>query len=354
MYKQPSQSDREFTNRLSSIIDYYSPKYENLILIRDFNLSTENLHLDALIQAYNLNNLINKATCFQSNTPTCIDLILTNKKDWFKSSNTFETGISDHHKLVSTILKSGSFKGTPKIKIHRSYKKFELENFNRILKDKLEKLTNHSYAEFGKAFLKELNKHAPLKKVLRHNNVFMTKELREEIMLRSKLKNKFNKERNHINWCNYKRQRNHCLSILRKTKKEYFNSLNIKQVSDNRLFWKSVKPFFNDKGSNSLKITLVEENNILSDEEEIANIMNNYFINVTKTLNLKKQLGLGRTGVNEFENHISIKMIHEKYPEILPESFKFQFLSNNEVKKEIENLDTKKSTYGSIPATVLK
>ena len=63
----------------------------------------------------------------------------------------------------------------------------------------------------------------------------------------------------------------------------------MKQVSDNKPFWKSVKPFFNDKGSNSSKITLVEENNILSDEEEIANIMNNYFINVTKTLNLKKQ-----------------------------------------------------------------
>ena len=110
------------------------------------------------------------------------------------------------------------------------------------------------------------------------------------------------------------------------------------------------KPFFNDKGFNSSKITLVEENNIISNKEEIANIMNNYFINVTKTLNLKKQLGVGRSGVNEFENHISIKTIHEKYPEILPESFKFQLLS--EVKKEIENLDTKKlSTYGYIPAT---
>ena len=99
----------------------------------------------------------------------------------------------------------------------------------------------------------------------------------------------------------------------------------------------------------------MEENNIISDEEEIANIMNNYFINVTKTLNLKKQLGVGCSGKNEFENHISIKMIHEKYPEILPESFKFQLVSNNEVKKEIENLDAKKSsTYGSIPATILK
>ena len=131
--------------------------------------------------------------------------------------------------------------------------------------------------------------------------------------------------------------------------------MNIKQVSYNKLFWKSIKPFFSDKVSNSSKITLVEENNIISDEEEIANIMNNYFINVTKTLNLKKQLGVGCSGINEFENHISIKMIHEKYPEILPESFKFQLVSNNEVKKEIENLDTKKSSiYGSIPATILK
>ena len=81
-----------------------------------------------------------------------------------------------------------------------------------------------------------------------------------------------------------------------------------------------MKPFFSDKASNSSKITLVDENNIVSDEEEIATIMKNYFINVTKTLNLKKQLGVGRSGINEFENHISIKMIHEKYPEIIPKS----------------------------------
>ena len=48
-------------------------------------------------------------------------------------------------------------------------------------------------------------------------------------------------------------------------------------------------------------------------------------------------------------------MIYEKYPEILPKSFKFQLVSNNEVKKEIENLDTKiTSTYVSIPETILK
>ena len=104
---------------------------------------------------------MNKPTFFQSNRTKWIDLILTNKKNLFKLFNTFETGILDHHQLVSTILKSGSFKGTPKIKIYRSYKKFELGNFNRTLKDKLENLTNHSYAEFQKSFFKRIKETRP-------------------------------------------------------------------------------------------------------------------------------------------------------------------------------------------------
>ena len=44
------------------------------------------------------------------------------------------------------------------------------------------------------------------KKILRHNNgPFKTKELREEIMKRSKLKKKYNKERNYKNWSLYKK-----------------------------------------------------------------------------------------------------------------------------------------------------
>ena len=58
----------------------------------------------------------------------------------------------------------------------------------------------------------------------------MTKELRKEIMKRSKLKNKYNKKRNYENWSLYKKQRNYCLSLLRKTKKAYFKKLNIKEI----------------------------------------------------------------------------------------------------------------------------
>ena len=75
-----------------------------------------------------------------------------------------------------------------------------------------------------------------------------------------------------------------------KNEKRIINNLDIKEVSDKKLLWKiiKIKPFFSDKGSSSSKITLIEENDIVSNEEETANVMNNYFIIVTRTVNLKK------------------------------------------------------------------
>ena len=98
---------------------------------------------------------------------------------------------------------------------------------------------------------------------------------------------------------------NLCLNLLWKTKKNFYKALDENQVSDSKTFWKNVKPFFRDKGVNSSKITLDEKNAIVVDEEKIANIMNNYFTNITKNLNLKP-LNKYKFDIDIFENHISI------------------------------------------------
>ena len=190
-------------------------------------------------------------------------------------------------------------------KIYRSYKTFDVSNFKNTLKIELEKVKSESYGEFEAVFLKELNKHAPLKKkFLRHNNnPFMAKDPRKQIMVRSKLGNIFNKNRNYKNWCKYKRQRN---QKNQKTKKSFYKNLDEKQVSHNKVFWKKVKPSLCDKGVNSSKITLVEKNSIIVNEKKIANIMNNYFINITKTLSLKT-LNKSQIDIDKFENYITIK-----------------------------------------------
>ena len=122
------------------------------MVIDDFNLPVENCHLEAILQAYDLSNLIKKPTCYQSYTPSCIDLILTNRKHLFQLSNTFETGLSDHHKLICTILKSGGFKGAPTEKIYRSYKTFAVDQLQEILKIKLENIKSKRYGDFEAVF----------------------------------------------------------------------------------------------------------------------------------------------------------------------------------------------------------
>ena len=115
----------------------------------------------------------------------------------------------------------------------------------------------------------------------------MTKELRKEIMKRSKLKNKYNERRNYENWSLYKKQRNYGVSLLRKTKKAYFEKLNFKEIGDNKTFLKTVRPYFSDEDNKSSKSTLVENNIVIVDEKRVADLMKKYFINITKKFKFK-------------------------------------------------------------------
>ena len=57
-----------------------------------------------------------------------------------------------------------------------------------------------------------------------------------------------------------------------------FKNLNVKDLSDNRKLWKTSKPYFSNKGFNSNKFLLKENDNLVSDEnQELATIMNNFF-----------------------------------------------------------------------------
>ena len=48
IYKSPSQNNIKFLRRISLILDYYLPTYENLVVIGDFNSPVENSYLEAI------------------------------------------------------------------------------------------------------------------------------------------------------------------------------------------------------------------------------------------------------------------------------------------------------------------
>ena len=63
-------------------------------------------------------------------------------------------------------------------------------------------------------------------------------------MTRSKLKRRYNLDRTTINFENYKKQRNTCVTLLRKSEKQYFNNIDVKNVTDNKKFSKTSRPKF--------------------------------------------------------------------------------------------------------------
>ena len=77
--------------------------YKYFVSLDDFNMTPANLNLKSF--SFDLDTLIDSLTYHKSVNPTCIDMILTNKKNNFMMSTTFECGLSDHHKRTTTILR---------------------------------------------------------------------------------------------------------------------------------------------------------------------------------------------------------------------------------------------------------
>ena len=115
---------------------------------------------------YNLFSLVKEPTCSKNpDNPSCIDLFLANRPRSFQNTLAIETGISDFHKMVITVMKVFYKRQKPKIIQYRSYKSFDNQAFQRELNSELLKidLNNAELSEFTEIFLSILDKHAPRK-----------------------------------------------------------------------------------------------------------------------------------------------------------------------------------------------
>ena len=143
----------------------------------------------------------------------------------------------------------------------------------------------------------------------------------------------------------YNKQRNFCVSLLRKTKKDYCGNLNQKDVIDNKRFWKTPKPLSSDKVKSSEKITLVYENKIITSDNENAKILNSFFSNVVKHLKIQEFKDIDFSAecishpavkaIMRFPNHPSTSGIRNAFN---PQSFNFSKVSVDDVLKEINKL----------------
>ena len=123
-----------FLIKLGPILDHYLPKFDNFLLLGDFNSEIHEIGMSELCDIYNLQNLITDPTCFKNPlNPSSIDLILTNKPRSFQNSQVIETGLSDHHKMTITVLRAFFQKQSPICIRYRDYKRFDKSLFHAEL-----------------------------------------------------------------------------------------------------------------------------------------------------------------------------------------------------------------------------
>ena len=64
--------------------------------------------------------------------------------------------------------------------------------------------------------------------------------------------------------------------------------MDLRNITDNRKFWKTIKPLFSEKHFSNNKIILVDEGEIISDNQKVAETFNIYFANAVKNLDINR------------------------------------------------------------------
>ena len=282
-----------YFDHVGKAIDCYINTYDRFIIAGDHNTEIKETVLGSFMGTFVLHSLVTENTCFKSaNNPTCIDLFPTNCLRPFQNTTALSSGMSDFHKLIVTVLKTTFSKAKPKIVSYRCYKNFVEANFKNDLKSSFQSINTNktSYVKFEKTFLAVLNKHAPIKnRTVRANEMqYMTKTLRKTMSNISRLEHIYHKIRSETNFHNFKKQRNNCSRLYKHERKKFYKNLDISSITDNRKFWRTLKPFFTDKGTTRNCISLIEDDMIISDDKEVAGTLNSFFDNAVKSLNLKE------------------------------------------------------------------
>ena len=197
---------RTFSNTRSNFrMEKTASTCDNFIFLGDFNLCMEDSPMKTFDKIYKLSNLKKEPACFKNpQNPTCIDLILANKPLSFKNTNVIETKLSNIHKMIAAMMKMHFPKMKPQVVSYRKYKDFLNETFLGSLRCELnvqrQFLNEKGLDAFSSNCAEFFDKHVPKKRYIRSNHKpFINNEISKAIMTRSRLRNRFLKNRSEEN-----------------------------------------------------------------------------------------------------------------------------------------------------------
>ena len=156
--------------------------------------------------------------------------------------------------------------------------------------------------------------------------------------------------------------KNFCSKPYKKERKKFYSQLDI---TDNKLFWKTMKPYLSEKCTYASKIYLVHNENVIYDDQELADTFNNFFEHAVDHSEIQEYQSDHNIDINpisddpidyaiaKYKNHPSIIMINENVS--FESRFSFTTVNEENIQREILDLNSKKPvTFGNIPTKMLK
>ena len=363
-YRTP---DLEFFQQISHALDVYSG-YDKFVIAGDMNLNAFDCVevLEDFMDEFHAKNLVKEPTCYANPlNPSCLDLFITNSHRSFQGTTTVTTGISDCHKMVVTVLKTTFPKNESRVLKYRDYSSYCPVEFGKDLQRNLDLIESGDYQLFDDALMDTLQSKYPLlksKNIRANQQPYVSREMRKGIMTRSRLQHIHWREGTEESRQQKKRQENYCNRLYKRERKNYYKNLDPKNIEDERKFWLTVKPFYNDKNSGIReKIMLIENGELIDDDLDIAESFNTFFSNSVSTLGIvENKLLLNPVSTTDVGVDKCIKM-YETHPSIVnirrnvkvDEEFYFSPITAAEMEKKIASLNPKKNG-GDIPTKLLR
>ena len=105
--------------------------------------------------------------------------------------------------------------------------------------------------------------------------------------------------------------RNRVAALRKKSIRSYFSE---KCANIDKSFWKTISPFMTNKSArNSENIILHEGDKIVNDDKEVANIFNEYFVNIASAIGSNKSVDSVDAAIFEHAEHPSIVKIAKEF-----------------------------------------
>lgn len=304
IYRSPSGSLNTFLENLEILLHSLKNNNKPLILCGDFNIDfSENnkaaSDFRSLIHSFNLIETIDSPTRITPTSQTCLDQIVIDNDFYPFSAENINMGISDHNatflhiKLEANAEPKASNKS---VRYKRSFNESNIEYFKSMLlkedwSDVFNKTdVNEKSVEFINTVTHYFKIAFPIKKIILSNKMNKSKNwITKGIIISCKRKRQLHNICQYTNDLNlklyYKTYCNILKKVIHQAKLNYNQDFILRAENKSKAIWDVVKRETGKKTDTAkVNIELLNNGSLINSPHKLAEVFNNYFANVTQTL----------------------------------------------------------------------